>query len=592
MMDIIKERIAVLPDKPGCYLMKDITGEVIYVGKAKSLKKRVRTYFTGSHDAKTQQLVNKIVDFEFIITDSAVEALILENNLIKKYRPIYNILLKDDKTYPYLKLILEGYPRLEIVRKVKKDKAKYFGPYPNAGSAQQVKRLLDRIYPLIKCEHLKKRVCLYYHIGNCLGPCEFPVKQETYDEIVKSIIHFLQGDYRKVKEELQQKMRFHSDNLEFERAKEIKDQINDIESIMTKQIINLNDRIDRDIFGYYTEKGWMCVQIFFMRQGNLIERDVAVFPYYADEEEDFMSFITQYYFENPILSKEILLSEKADKELLEEWLQIKVNQPVRGQKRKLVIMAENNASIALKEKFALEEKKDNISNMAIQALGKKLNIETPYRIEAFDNSNIQGTDPVSAMVVFIDGKPEKSNYRKYKIRSVEGPNDYDTMREVIRRRYIKVLKEGLELPDLIIVDGGIGQINAAMDVLKNELDIFIPVAGLKKDEKHKTSQLMIGEPLTLIDMDKNSQEFYLLQRIQDEVHRFAITFHRMTRNKNLLYSQLDGINGIGIKRKKLLLKHFGSINKIKNATVEDLNKIGIGERLALEIINSLNQSVN
>lgn len=588
-MNLIRQKLSVLPDKSGCYLMKDGVGTVIYVGKAKSLKSRIRSYFTGSHDAKTQKLVNKIVDFEYIITDSTVEALILENNLIKKYRPKYNVMLKDDKTYPYIKLNLGDYPRLEVVRKIKKDKAKYFGPYPNAGSAKTVKRLLDRIYPLRKCKRLKNSVCLYYHIDQCLGPCEYSIDSEIYEKIIKEITQFLQGDYRKIKGDLVNKMHLAADSLEFERAKEIKDLINDIESIMTKQIINLNDRIDRDIFGYYTEKGWMCIQIFFMRQGGLLERDVSILPYYADEKEDFMSFVTQYYFENPVLAKEILLPENVDKEDFEEWIKVKVKQPLRGQKRKLVIMANNNAKIALKEKFLLEEKKDEITKQAIEKLGDSLNIITPHRIEAFDNSNIQGTDAVSAMVVFIDGRPDRSNYRKYKVRTVEGPNDYDTMREVIRRRYSKILKEGLNLPDLIIVDGGIGQINVTIDVLKNELDLDIPVAGLKKDDKHKTSQLIMGDPLELINMDKNSQEFYLLQRIQDEVHRFAISFHRQLRSKNLLYSQLDEIQGVGATRKTKLLKHFGSINNIKNASIEDFKEIGIGSKLAEEIIKSLNK---
>ncbi len=588
-MSLIKQKLSVLPDEPGCYLMKDESGAVIYVGKAKSLKKRVRSYFSGSRDTKTQKLVNKIVDFEYIITDSTIEALILENNLIKKYRPIYNIMLKDDKTYPYIKLIQGNYPRLEIVRKVKKDKAKYFGPYPNAGSAQKVKRLLDRIYPLIKCKNMKDRVCLYFHIDQCLGPCEYSIEPEIYDKMIKDITQFLQGDYQNIKEELTRKMQQAAENLEFEKAKEIKNQIIDIEAIMTKQIIDLNDRIDRDVFGYYTEKGWMCIQIFFIRQGKLLEREVSIFPYYADEQEDFMSFVTQYYFENPILAKEIFLPENVDKETLEEWLRVKVYQPLRGQKRKLVLMANNNAKIALKEKFMLEEKKDEVTKQAIEKLGDSLNIRTPHRIEAFDNSNIQGSDPVSAMVVFIDGRPDRSNYRKYKVRFVEGPNDYDTMREVIRRRYSRILKEGLNLPDLIIVDGGLGQINAAIDVLKNELDIYVPVAGLKKDEKHKTSQLIMGNPLELIEMDKDSQEFYLLQRIQDEVHRFALSFHRQTRSKNLLYSQLDEIKGIGPQRKKELLKHFGSINNIKNANIEDFRKIGIGDKLAENIIKSLKE---
>lgn len=579
-MNLIKDKLSILPDKPGCYLMKDVNTKVIYVGKAKSLKNRVRSYFTGSHDGKTQLLVSNIVDFEYIVTSSAVEALILENNLIKKYRPIYNINLKDDKTYPYIKLTNEDYPRLEIVRKVRKDKAKYYGPYPNSSSALQVKKLLDRIYPLRKCKKMKSRPCLYYHIGQCLGPCENDIDQEKYIQIKKDINNFFQGDYQSIKQKIQTKMNEAAENLEFERASEYRDQITDIETIMTKQIINFNDRIDRDVFGYYVDKGWMCVQIFFMRQGNLIEREVSLFQYHADLKESFISFVTQYYFENPILPKEILLPIDVEIDLLEEWLHIKVHQPIKGQKRKLVEMANNNAELAVDDKFKLEEKISDKTTKAIEKLGEKLNIDIPNRIEAFDNSNIQGTNPVSAMVVFIAGKPDKSSYRKYKVKSIEGPDDYGTMKEVIRRRYIRMLKEGLNLPDLIIVDGGIGHINVALDVLENELGLNIPVAGLKKDDRHRTSQLILGNPPVLIDMEKDSPEFYLLQRIQDEVHRFAISFHRQTRSKSLLYSQLDEIPGIGPKRKNNLLKQFGSLKNIRNADIEELKKVGIDNKTA------------
>jgi len=587
-MDHIKDKLALLPDRPGCYLMKNEEGQIIYVGKAKVLKNRVRSYFTGSHDAKTQRLVIDIVDFEYIVTESAMEALILENHLIKKYRPKYNIMLKDDKTYPYIKLTQGEHPRLEVTRKVIKDNAKYFGPYPNAGAAQQVKRLLDKLYPLRKCKNLKERVCLYYHMGQCLAPCEYEVNQQTYQEITNKITRFLQGDYKDLKQELKENMEQAAENLEFERAKEYRDQLKDIEAIMSKQIISLNDQVDRDIFGFYIDKGWMCIQIFFMRQGNLIERDVSIMPYYGTAEEDFMSYVTQFYFEHPVLPKEILLPDNIETELIEEWLQIKVRQPQRGPKRKLVEMASNNAEVALTEKFRLEARDEAKTTLAIERLGLELGIGRLHRIESFDNSNIQGTDAVSAMVVFIDGKPDKSSYRKYKIKTVEGPDDYESMREVIRRRYTRLLREGLTMPDLIIVDGGKGQIHAAVDVLENELGLFIPVAGLRKNEKHKTSELLIGEPPLPVHLERNSQEFYLLQRIQDEVHRFAITFHRQTRKKTLLYSQLDEINGIGAKRKKLLLSHFGSLKKIKEATIEEYRQLGIGDKLAKEIKKALN----
>ncbi len=586
-MNEIKEKLAVLPNKPGCYLMRDINDSIIYVGKAKVLKNRVRSYFSGSHDAKTQRLVNDIVNFEYIVTDSPIEALILENQLIKKYRPKYNIMLKDDKTYPYIKLTKDEHPRLEITRIVKKDRARYFGPYPNAGSAQQVKRLLDKLYPLRKCKNLKDRVCLYYHLDQCLAPCEYTVTQNQYDEILKKITSFLQGDYKELKRELHSKMEESAEKLDFERAKEYRDQIKDIDAIMSKQSVSFNDNVNRDIFGYYVEKGWMCIQIFYMRQGNLIERDVSIFPYYGEEDEDFMSFVTQYYFNNPALPREILLPDHIDTDILEEWLQVKVHQPKRGQKKKLIDMANKNARVALEEKFNLQERDITKTKKAIEKLGDVIGIGTPHKIEAFDNSNIQGNDPVSAMVVFIDGNPDRSSYRKFKIKTVQGPDDYETMREVIRRRYTRILKEGLNLPDLIIVDGGIGHIHAALDILENELGLFIPVAGLRKNEKHRTSELLIGYPPVPVAMDRTSEAFYLLQRIQDEVHRFAITFHRQLRNKNLLYSQLDEISGIGKKRKLLLLKHFGSIKKIKEATLEEFRKIGIGDKLATAIKSNL-----
>lgn len=445
---LIKEKLALLPDKPGCYLMKDRAGRVIYVGKAKILKNRVRSYFIGSHDGKTQKLVSEITDFEYIVTGSAMESLILELNLIKQYNPRYNVMLKDDKTYPYLKITNEAHPRIEIVRKVKKDKAKYFGPYPNAYAAKETKKLLDRLYPLRKCRNLKTKVCLYYHINQCLAPCEFTVEQDTYDQMVQEITKFLQGGHGEIRSDLEKKMHDAAENLEFERAKELRDLIRQIDTLMEKQKITLQDQVNRDIFGYAVDKGWMCVQIFFMRQGKMIERDVSIFPFYGEPEEDFLTFVGQFYFdyEKSALPKEIFLPEVTDSSEISEYLDSRVVIPKRGLKKDLVNMAEENAALALEEKFKLIERDESRTTTAIERLGEILGIDTPYRIEAFDNSNIQGTDPVSAMVVFTDGKPDKSEYRKYKIRTVKGPDDYDTMREVIRRRYTRVLKENLPLP--------------------------------------------------------------------------------------------------------------------------------------------------
>ncbi|PYI53846.1 excinuclease ABC subunit UvrC [Paenibacillus flagellatus] len=623
----IRRKLALLPDKPGCYLMKNRDGTIIYVGKAKVLKNRVRSYFSGSHDGKTQRLVTEICDFEYIVTASNMEALILECNLIKQYHPRYNVLLKDDKSFPYIKITHEAHPRLEVTRKVLKDKAKYFGPYPNAFAAQETKKLLDRLYPLRKCKTLPDRVCLYYHLGQCVAPCEYEVAAGEYERMVNEIARFLNGGHVAIKDELTRKMHAAAEELNFERAKELRDQIVNIDAVMEKQTITTVDAVDRDVFGFAVDKGWMCVQILYMRQGKMIERHVTQFPYYGDAYEDFISFVTQYYSENPALPKEIFLpsadrreetdagqsdvkpnpialaaqaaretddpgvsDSEADRDIaeaLEKWLRVKVHQPQRGKKKQLVGMACDNARVALEEKFRLIERDEERSVKAVQSLGEWIGTDTIRRIEAFDNSNIQGSDPVSAMVVFVDGKPDRKEYRKYKIRTVQGPDDYETMREVVRRRYERVLKEQLPLPDLVIVDGGKGQISAAVDVLENELGLFIPVCGLVKDAKHKTAQLMLGDPPEIVPIPRDSQEFYLLQRIQEEVHRFAITFHRETRAKSMVVSQLDAIPGIGEKRRKLLLKHFGSLKKIKEASVEDFRAVGIGEKLARDILDAL-----
>lgn len=597
-MERIQHKLALLPDSPGCYLMKNKDGMIIYVGKAKVLKNRVRSYFTGSHDGKTQLLVSEIRDFEYIVTASNMEALILECNLIKEHHPRFNILLKDDKTFPYIKITNEPHPRLEVTRRVLKDKAKYFGPYPNAFAAQQTKKLLDRMYPLRKCNVMPKEVCLYYHIGQCLAPCVQDVAKETYETMIQEITSFLSGGHEEIKKELQRKMHEAAEELQFERAKELRDQIINIDALMEKQKITVNDAKDRDVFGYAVDKGWMCVQILYMRQGKMIERHASVFPFYGDAYGDFMSYVTQYYSENPALPQEILLPEKPEDQdddqaaidaptALQEWLGVKTLVPQRGLKRQMTKMAEENARVSLDEKFRLIERDEERTSKAAENLGKAIGLESVSRIEAFDNSNIQGTNPVSAMVVFIDGKPAKKEYRKYKVKTVQGPDDYETMREVIRRRYERVLKENLPRPDLIVVDGGKGQISAATDVLENELGLYIPVCGLVKDAKHKTAQLMAFDPPEPVYLPRDSQEFYLLQRIQDEVHRFAISFHREQRAKSMVTSRLDAIPGIGEKRRKALLKHFGSLKKIKEASVEDFRPLSIGEKLAREIINAL-----
>ncbi|MBC1983421.1 excinuclease ABC subunit UvrC [Listeria booriae] len=573
----IRNKLALLPDQPGCYLMKDQQGTIIYVGKAKILKNRVRSYFTGSHDGKTQRLVQEIRDFEYIVTSSNVEALLLEINLIKKHDPRYNIMLKDDKTYPFIKITNERHPRLIITRQVKRDKGKYFGPYPNVYAANETKKILDRLYPLRKCTTLPNKVCLYYHLGQCLAPCVFKVEADTYKKMTDEIVQFLNGGYKEVKQDLQAKMQVAAEDMQFEKAAEFRDQITAIETTMEKQKMTMNDFVDRDVFGYAIDKGWMCVQVFFIRQGKLIERDVSQFPFYSDADEDFLTFIGQFYQKtNHIPPKEIFLPDDVDEEAIQALLpDTKILVPKRGNKKDLVKLAYKNAKIALNEKFLLLERNEERTVGATEKLGEAMGIPTPNRIEAFDNSNIHGTDPVSAMITFLDGRPSKNDYRKYKIKTVVGPDDYATMREVVRRRYWRVLKEGLPLPDLILIDGGKGQIDSAKDVLVNELGLDIPVAGLAKDNKHKTSQLLFGDPLAVVPLHRNSQEFYLLQRIQDEVHRFAITFHRQLRSKTGFQSLLDGIPGVGPGRKKAILKHFGSMKKIKTATVAEIQEAGV-----------------
>ncbi|WP_017473347.1 excinuclease ABC subunit UvrC [Amphibacillus jilinensis] len=590
MSTSIQEKLAVLPAQPGCYLMKDKHGTVIYVGKSKKLKNRVRSYFAGANDQKTQRLVQEITDFEYIVTSSEIEALILEMNLIKKYDPKYNVLLKDDKSYPYLKVTNERHPRLIITRKVLKDKGKYFGPYPNVLAARETKKLLDRIYPLRKCNNPPGKPCLYYHLGQCLACAEVPPSKDEYQTIVQNVVTFLNGGHQEIKKELKTKMELASEALNFERAKELRDQMQHIDAVMEQQKMTLNDRVNRDVFHYAYDKGWMCVQVFFIRQGKLIERDVSIFPFFDDAEETFTTFVGRFYLHhNHIKPKQVLVPAPIDYQLLTELLDVDVMIPYRGRKKELIELAGKNAEIALAEKFSLIERNEERTIKAVERLGEKLNIEIPHRIEAFDNSNIQGTDPVSAMVVFIDGKPDKKEYRKYKVRDVKGPDDYDTMREVIRRRYSRVLKENLPLPDLILVDGSKGQITAATEVLEDELGLDIPLAGLAKDDKHKTSELLYGVPPVVVDLGRQSQEFYLIQRIQDEVHRFAITFHRQLRGKSAFKSELDAIPGVGEKRRKLLLTHFKSITDIKQAPIETLKRLGIPEPTAQIILNHLNE---
>ncbi|REH96717.1 excinuclease ABC subunit C [Staphylococcus felis] len=585
----IRQKLSVLPMEPGCYLMKDRQGQVIYVGKAKRLRNRVRSYFTGAHDTKTTRLVKEIVDFEYIVTSSETESLLLELNLIKKYQPRYNVLLKDDKSYPFIKITNERHPKLIVTRRVKKGSGKYFGPYPNAYSAQETKKLLDRIYPFRKCDKMPDRLCLYYHIEQCLGPCVYPVNQSEYEKMSKEIADFLNGEDKTILNHLETRMMKASENLEFEQAKEYRDLIEHIHNLTKKQKIMSSDQTVRDVFGYSVYKGWMCIQVFFIRQGNLIEREATMFPLQQTPEEEFYTFIGQFYQLNQhFLPKEVHIPKGMDKEMIASVVDTTIVTPQRGQKKQLIDMANKNAYISLENKFEMIARDESRTIKAIEQLGDAMGIQTPIRIEAFDNSNIQGMDPVSAMVTFLDGKPDKKSYRKYKIKSVKGPDDYKSMQEAVRRRYKRVLNEGLPLPDLIIVDGGKGHMSTVINVLENELGLDIPVAGLAKNDKHQTSELLYGENAQVIPLKKNSQAFYLLQRIQDEVHRFAISFHRQTRAKTGMQSILDQVEGIGPKRKTKLLRTFGSIKKMREATIDELKQSGLPEKTAQILLETLN----
>lgn len=590
MNNLIKSKLELLPTSPGCYIHKDKNGTIIYVGKAKNLRNRVRSYFRGSHDTKTEALVSEIVDFEFIVTESNIEALLLEINLIKENKPKYNIMLKDDKSYPFIKITNERYPRLIITRQVKKDGGLYFGPYPDVGAANEIKRLLDRIFPFRKCTNPPSKVCFYYHLGQCMAHTVCHKDEAYFKGMAQEVSDFLKGQDDKIIDELKLKMTTAAQNMEFERAAEYRDLIQAIGTLRTKQRVMAKDLQNRDVFGYYVDKGWMCVQVFFVRQGKLIERDVNLFPYYNDPDEDFLTYVGQFYQEKShLIPNEILIPQDIDEEAVKALVDTKVLKPQRGEKKQLVNLAIKNARVSLEQKFNLLEKSMEKTQGAIENLGRLLQIPTPVRIESFDNSNIMGTSPVSAMVVFVNGKPSKKDYRKYKIKTVVGPDDYASMREVIRRRYSRVMRDGLTPPDLIVIDGGQGQVNIAKQVIQEELGLDIPIAGLQKNDKHQTHELLFGDPLQVIELSRTSQEFFLLQRIQDEVHRFAITFHRQLRSKNSFSSQLDGIEGLGPKRKQLLMKHFKSLTKIKEATVDEIVTVGIPRAVAEAVQAKLHQ---
>lgn len=555
---------------PGCYLMKNTDGKVIYVGKARKLKNRVSSYFTGAHNYKTTKLVDHIWDFDYIVTGSEKEALLLEINLIKDYTPEYNIMFMDNTYYPYIELTDETHPRLKIVRKTKNKKNKYFGPYPDATAARNTFKLLNKLYPLRKCNHVPDKPCLYYSLHQCLGPCINEVDKSQYDEIRKELISFIHGNTKSKIDELTEKMMTASENLQFELAKEYRDLIRSIEYVTAKQNVQFGDYKDRDILGYFIDKGYISIQLFFMREGKLLYHDFNLEPVGEDFEEDLIRFLVTYYQTHPE-PDELLIPQDVDLELLTEILSCHVLQPQRGDKKSLVEMANKNAKEALEKKFLLKEKTDKKTILPIIELGQKLGIDTPHTIELYDNSNIQGAYAVAGMVVYKDGVPSKKDYRKYKIKTVEGPDDYASMKEVIYRRYYRLLMEQKEMADLIIVDGGLGQIKVAKEVI-NSLNLSVHICGLSKDDKHSTAMLL-DENGNQVPIDTKSPLFFLLTRMQDEVHRYAISFHRQVRSKSLFSSILDEVEGIGEARKKKLLNHFKSVKKMKEASLEELEAV-------------------
>ncbi len=573
-LEAIKKKLSLLPNKPGCYLMKNIDGTIIYVGKAKKLKNRVSSYFRGKHTGKTARLVSEIVDFEYVVVGSETEAFILELNLIKKYDPKYNILLRDDKSYPYIELTNEKVPRLVVVRNINRKKAKgtrLYGPYPNVSAARETVNLLNRMYPLRKCKTYQKKPCLYYHIGQCLGYCTNQVDMNLVKEMEHDIIQFLKGDHTLITKKIEEEMLAESARMNYEKAKELKDLRDYITITLQKQKVEMNDNVDRDVFGYFFGKGYLSIQCFFIRGGKIIERHSKIFPIIDEIEEELTRYIGKFYEKDVLLPKEVLVPDIVDAELLSSFLGVKVLKPERGVKRKIVDMANKNAEIALDEKFELIEKDEERTIKANEELKEILHLPKLDRIEVFDNSNLFGSFNVSGMVVFVDGKPSKNDYRKFKI-TLDKNDDYGTMKEVIYRRYFRVLRDGLVRPDLIIVDGGIGQINVAREVLSS-LNMNIPVVGLKKDDHHATDALMANDPIEYIPIDKKSNLFYYLERIQDEVHNFTINYHKQIRSKGSLESVLDHVEGIGEKRKKELLKKYHTITKMKEVPTSELSKI-------------------
>ena len=570
---MFKEELSLVPHLPGCYLMKNKDNIVIYVGKSKNLKNRLSSYFQREHTGKTMMLVREIDHFEYIVTNTEMESLLLEINLIKKYNPKYNILYRDDKSYPYIELTSDKVPTLRIIRRinVKKVKNNLFGPYPNVGAARKVVEILNRIYPLRKCKTYEKRECLYYHIGQCLGYCTHEVDENKIKEMKSEIISFLNGNTKVLTDRITEKMKISSDNLDYEKALEYKELLNYINITTEKQKVDLDNSVNIDVASYYTKDNYISIQILFIRGGKLLDRNRNIFPMIDTEEEEFSRYLSEFYNKNVSMPKEVLVPDNLNKEVFEEVFNIKFMTPIKGEKKKILDLAYDNARIYYEEQMTyIKRDEDKITN-ALEELKDKLKLDSVDRIELFDNSNLFGTFNVSGMVVFVDGKPSKNDYRKFKITNDKN-DDYGTMREVIYRRYFRVLKDGLEKPNLVIVDGGLGQINVAREVIR-ELGLDIPVCGLKKDDKHATNVLLGFDPVVEIPIDKRSDLFLLLTKMQTEVHNFTISYHKQIRSKGALSTVLDNIEGIGEVRKKRLLKKYKTISKMKEASLEELEEI-------------------
>lgn len=586
----IEQKLNLLPDLPGCYIMKNAQDEIIYVGKAKNLKNRVRSYFRGAHDTKTTLLVSEIDHFETIVTNSDKEALILEINLIQEYKPQYNIRLKDGTMYPYIKITNEKNPQLIITNQVLKDGGTYFGPFPNVYAATNTQNLIQKVYPLRRCGKNEKRACFYYHLGQCIGPCDHNVSKTDYEKQIVKIKKFFNGDVANIKHDLKEKMQRASEKLDFELAADYRDQLNYIETTVERQAIMSQDYDNMDVFAYTLDRGWLSIQTFMLRQGSILKGETEIFPSYSEPEDEVTTYIARFYQEKAqVKPRSILVPSDIDKELLIDYLNIPVTTPLRGKKRDILELCEKNSKIKLDEKFRLIEMNENKTLGAIQELAQALNIPQAYYIESFDHSHTQGTNTVSGMVVYREGKPSRKEYRKYKIKTVEGANEFASTQEVIRRRYSRLIREEKPLPDLILMDGGVIQIRAARDVIENELGIAIPVAGMIKDDYHRTAALMDGYSEKMVDLDPKSQAFHFIQRVQTEVDRYAKSYHRTLRGKSTFGSILDEITGVGPKTRNKLLKHFKSLKRIKNADVTEIQSLGIPITTAQNIKTHLNK---